>query len=510
MKESPKIILNPDQIKIERMNNLVNVKNTLIKHSNSHYKPINPNVDLSDNAKFWVTDNGVFLKITPGEGINFYHKFSSGEKGIILDYPLKGDFKLKFKLNYQVIVNFLLGTDHLINFRNAPLKNDCELKTNVWHDMEFSRKDGIVSITADGNLIRTVESDESLFIIRVYNDSREVNISEFHATVEPAKNEGELASRVEYLENNYKDEVSSLKKELEQYKNITDKVLDSYNYLFNNLYIDYELKPKQLLNDLHSLLLELMEFVGKVCEKHGLNYWIDFGNLLGAVRHGGFIPWDDDADIGMIRKDFIKFEKILQKEIDEHNLSEYVRIAYHPRKIDGQPVDTFMAIRIYSKMKSYKGKRIISNIDVVPYDFMTEYEERGFRKRVAMSRENLYRNKLNQVSEEEWLKQYYDELNLTFDEKSKYIIPGVDALEINRSVVETKTLFPLKEIKFEDKMFPCPNNPDRYMKGSYGDYMMIPKNLHRHGRMSMLRYNQNNDEVFEKMISIFREVNENF
>ena len=161
-------------------------------------------------------------------------------------------------------------------------------------------------------------------------------------------------------------------------------------------------------------------------------------------------------------------------------------------------------------MKSYKGKRIISNIDVVPYDFMTEYEEKGFRKRVAISREHLYRNKLNQVSEEEWLKQYYDELNLTFDEKSKYIIPGVDALEINRSVVETKTLFPLKEIKFEDKMFPCPNNPDRYMKGSYGDYMMIPKNLHRHGRMSMLRYNQNNDEVFEKMISIFREVNENF
>ena len=119
-----------------------------------------------------------------------------------------------------------MGTDHLINFRNAPLKNDCELKTNVWHDMEFSRKDGIVSITADGNLIRTVESDESLFIIRVYNDSREVNISEFHATVEPAKNEGKLASRVEYLENNYKDEVSSLKKELEQYKISTDRILD--------------------------------------------------------------------------------------------------------------------------------------------------------------------------------------------------------------------------------------------------------------------------------------------
>lgn len=499
----------------------MNINNTIKNHNNGNYDLITSNIDLTTDKKFWIPDNGTKLNIDPNNGITFYHEFTSMVKGIILNHPLNGDFELKFKLNYQVIVNFYLGTNHLINFRNKELKNDLALKTNVWHNMEVSRKDGIVSIIADGDLIRTVASDKTLFIIRVYNDNREVNIKEFHAklsSIETKANSPQnlelLESRVAYLENLVKhpnnDEISELKQEIEQYKNITDKILDTYNYLFNNIYIDYELKPKKLLNDLHSLLLELMEFVGHVCEKHGLNYWIDFGNLLGAVRHGGFIPWDDDADIGMIRKDFIKFEKILQKEIDEHNLSEYVKIAYHPRKIDGQPVKTFMAIRIYSEMKSYKNKRIISNIDVVPYDFMTEYEEKGFRKRIAISRENLYRNKLNKVRDEEWLKQYYEELNLTFDEKSKYLIPGVDALEINRSVIETRTLFPLKEIKFEDKMFPCPNNPDRYMKGSYGDYMMIPKNLHRHRRMSMLRYNQNNDEVFEKMISIFREVNENF
>lgn len=520
MKEKTKIILDADQIKAERTNNLMNIKNTIKNHNKGEYNLITSNTDLATDKKFWILDDGTKLNIDSDKGISFHHEFSSIVKGIILNHPLNGDFKLKFKLNYQIIVNFYLGTNHLINFRNKEFKNDVALKTNVWHDMEFTRTDGIVSIMADGNLIRTVASDESLFVIRVYNDNREVNIREFYAklgsinTDETSPENVELLeARIAYLEQIIKrpndDEVLELKKELEQYKNITDKVLDSYNYLFNNIYIDYELKPKKLFGDLQLLLLELMEFVKNICNKHDIEFWIDFGNLLGAVRHGGFIPWDDDADIGMLREDFIKFEEILQKEINEHNLSEYVKIAYHPRKIDNQPVETFMAIRIYSKMKSYKGKRIISNIDVVPYDFMTEYEEKGFKKRVLASRQNLYRNKLNKVSREEYLKQYYDELNLTF-EKSKYIIPGVDALEINRSVIETANLFPLKEIKFEDRMFPCPNNPHRYMKGSYGDYMSIPKILHRHKRMSMLRYNQNNDEVFEKIISIFKEVNENF
>ncbi len=152
MKETSKIILNPNQIRDERNRNLSNIKNTLKKHEKGNYKKIISNtIDLAANKKFWISDNGITLNIDSNDGINFYHKFSSVEKGIILNQPLNGDFELKFKLKYQVIVNFLLGTNHLINFRNKKLKNDLELKTNVWHDMEFTRKNGIVSIKTDGN-----------------------------------------------------------------------------------------------------------------------------------------------------------------------------------------------------------------------------------------------------------------------------------------------------------------------------------------------------------------------
>ncbi|MBR3139448.1 MAG: LicD family protein, partial [Methanobrevibacter sp.] len=71
--------------------------------------------------------------------------------------------------------------------------------------------------------------------------------------------------------------------------------------------MDYELKPKTVYSNLHLLILKLMEFVRNVCKKYDLEFWLDAGNLLGAVRHDGFIPWDDDADLAMTRKDFFIF-----------------------------------------------------------------------------------------------------------------------------------------------------------------------------------------------------------
>lgn len=71
-------------------------------------------------------------------------------------------------------------------------------------------------------------------------------------------------------------------------------------------------------NDLRKaqlLMLKILKAVHKVCEENDIKYFLSDGSLIGAVRHEGFIPWDDDLDIGMLRKDYEKFLKIAQDKL---------------------------------------------------------------------------------------------------------------------------------------------------------------------------------------------------
>ena len=63
--------------------------------------------------------------------------------------------------------------------------------------------------------------------------------------------------------------------------------------------------------------LAILSEVAKLCDKFSIQYSLAYGSLIGAVRHKGFIPWDDDIDIVMLRPDYEKFKLVVQNELDE-------------------------------------------------------------------------------------------------------------------------------------------------------------------------------------------------
>ena len=67
---------------------------------------------------------------------------------------------------------------------------------------------------------------------------------------------------------------------------------------------------QDMLRRLQLTELEILKDIDRVCRAHGIAYWLDSGTALGAMRHGGFIPWDDDIDVGMPRGDYERFLEV--------------------------------------------------------------------------------------------------------------------------------------------------------------------------------------------------------
>ena len=83
--------------------------------------------------------------------------------------------------------------------------------------------------------------------------------------------------------------------------------------------------------------MDVLQSIAEVCEKYGLEWYAAYGTLLGAIRHEGYIPWDDDIDVSMLREDYERFLKICGRELDK-------------RKYFVQTVDTDPGYRwIYGK-----------------------------------------------------------------------------------------------------------------------------------------------------------------
>lgn len=247
------------------------------------------------------------------------------------------------------------------------------------------------------------------------------------------------------------------------------------------------------LDELKTLQLDLLQAVDSFCEENGIKYSMSCGTMLGAVRHHGYIPWDDDIDICLLREDYNKLVNLFPKELNDRYVFVSLERDSHWNRAYGKIYDSRTLFYEISKSKDKKPLGI--NIDVFPIDNVPEDENQWVRyNQKRLSLQHLYSIKYIELKKREWYKNItliiLKGLLLPFSKRvlaklldkwgQKY--NNIDSSKVfecsqglhlkhsfNKSIFNNRNKYP-----FEDRFFMGFANYDDYLKNAYGDYMKLP------------------------------------
>ena len=227
-------------------------------------------------------------------------------------------------------------------------------------------------------------------------------------------------------------------------------------------------------------LLRMLNVVSEICKKNNITWWLSSGTLLGAARHKGFIPWDDDMDIVMLRKDYLKFEKICSKCLNE----EFI---FHSMKTDVDYVNFFGKIRkkkgsvqsSNSRYNYYKWKGIgldVFSIEKTNYfsAFVSQWIYSHMQSVTCNIKQNWLRQGLIRIIEDINIYLIHPLLRLIglINPNNEYHYSLGTGWSNHTFLMENT--FPLSTTEFEGKLMPVPRNMDAYLTLVYGDWRTMP------------------------------------
>ena len=274
--------------------------------------------------------------------------------------------------------------------------------------------------------------------------------------------------------------------------------------------MDTELRTLQL-----TILDIALEFQ-RICEKHNLKYFLIGGSLLGAVRHQGFIPWDDDMDVGMLREDYERFLEICPKELgEEFFLQTYKTDEYYTHPFAKIRLNNTSLVEDYSQnSKQHNG----IYFDIFTYDnmpeskikqkfhyfsfkclkwaargkndyYFIETKKRRFAKFMSFALFFLSKKKVIRMC---------DNVCSMFNKKvCKNVINMGGAYNYNEYTLRTN-LENLSELDFEGYKFSVPANYKELLSNMYGDYMKLPPVEQRGKQHNMVKIDKGSYKIKNK------------
>ena len=258
-------------------------------------------------------------------------------------------------------------------------------------------------------------------------------------------------------------------------------------------------------NDLKKIQLDLLKEFDKVCRKLNLKYTLFYGTMLGAIRHQGFIPWDDDIDVAMKRSEYNIFIEYCKNNETIFNLFSTENTNKYPylfAKITNK--DTILEEKNCNRRKIPYG----AFIDIFPLDSCgkdmheaLKFNKKIYLKKVMLVSANWKKFFINKnknwytqffrfgfflmsrfINENRLQKRVLRIIERYDSDNSKYVI-SIGGSYGKKEIVESSLFDEYIEVDFEQHKFYCIKEYDKYLSHTYGDYMQLPpmeKRVARH------------------------------
>jgi lipopolysaccharide cholinephosphotransferase len=231
-------------------------------------------------------------------------------------------------------------------------------------------------------------------------------------------------------------------------------------------------------------MLDILLEVDKICKKHNISFWLSSGTLIGAMRHNGFIPWDDDLDIEMMRSDYLRLMKVLPSELPDwlalQNSDTDPNYFYFYAKVRDKR-SRMLEQNSYDRMWKEQG----IYIDIFPIERHPIWLHKLTEKSVG----HMYKIWRTSTDDQKAIKQ----VRRIFNFNNKCLFPFLrtilSPLTSHLSPLKTITsgmgipfhnpryeeeIFPLTTHVFEGYQLPVPNDADAHLRHLFGDYMQLP------------------------------------